>query len=134
MFDENKTWTYSSDTDKMSGKTTEFAYTTSINTEELNIPYEGGTTMDITIRNHPRMGTDAYISVNQGLFNHVYNENSITVKFDNEAPKKYSVTEPSDNSYDMFFLQNPKKFISKLKKSKKVIIEVEFYNDGNRQI
>jgi len=126
-------WTYLDDVDKMSGKTSKFAYTTSTNTEQLGFPYNGGTTMDLNVRKHPRMGTDVYITVNKGQLNHEYDGNSIMVKFDTESPQRYSVNEPSDNSRDTFFILGSKKFISKLKKSSKVIVEVEFYTDGNHQ-
>jgi len=127
-------WAYSSGVDKMSEKESKYAQTTSTNVEYLNFPYDGGTSMDIIIRNHPRMGTDAYITVNKGQLNKSsYDGNSIMIKFDGEKAKQYSVNEPSDNSSDTFFINNHKSFISKLKKSNSVIVEVEFYNDGIRQ-
>ena len=42
------------------------------------------------------------------------------IKFDDEAPVKWSMAEASDNSSDVLFFNNENKFVDKLKKSKKV--------------
>jgi hypothetical protein len=128
-----KSWSYQNDVDKMSGKESKYAQTASINTHELHFPYQGGTNMTITLRRHPRMGLDAFISINKGQLDTNYNGTTVSVKFDDKPPMKFSMNEPDDNSRDTLFFNNQKRFIENIKKSKHVIIEAQFFQDGNRQ-
>lgn len=126
-------WSYQTDKDKMSGKEAKYAQSSSTNTQELHFPYQGGTQMTITLRKHPRMGTDAFIYVNKGQLDTNYDGTTVSVKFDDKKPMTFSMNEPSDNSRDTLFFQNQKRFIENIKKAKHVIVEAQFYQDGNRQ-
>jgi hypothetical protein len=126
-------WVYETDTDKMSGKESKFAKSVSTNSHDLQFPYQGGTNMTITLRKHPRMGVDAYISVNKGQLDTNYDGTIISVKFDDKPLVKFSMNSPDDGSRDTLFFQNQKRFIENIKKAKRVIIEAQFYHDGNRQ-
>lgn len=128
-----ESWSYQNDVDKMSGKESKYAQTTSINTHELSFPYKGGTQMTIILRKHPRMGRDAFISVNKGQLDMNYDGTTVYVKFDDKPPMKFSVNGPDDNSRDTLFFENQKRFINNIKTAKHVIIEAQFFQDGNRQ-
>lgn len=126
-------WSYQTDTDKMSGKEAKYAESTSTNSHELKFPYQGGTKMTITLRKHPRMGTDAFVTVNKGQLDMNYDGTTIHVKFDDKKTMSFSVNGPDDGSRDTLFFENQKRFINNIKTAKHVIIEAQFYQEGNRQ-
>jgi hypothetical protein len=56
-----------------------------------------------------------------------------TVRFDGEPAERVELVEPSDNSSDTVFVSEARPFIAKLKKAKKVIVELEIYEAGRPQ-
>src|SRR3546814_15591449 len=62
-----------------------------------------------------------------------YSDGHVSVKFDDQPIKRYACDGASDGSSDIAFLSNESGFLANLKKSKKVIIETEFYQQGNQQ-
>lgn len=127
-------WTYSTDEDKVRKSKSYSATATSTNSIEQNPPYNGGTTMAMTVRNSPAYGTDVILTISEGqMMCPSYEGCSGTVRFDEQAPQKISFNGPADNSSDTIFVIGAKSFISKLKKSKKVVIEKTLYEAGNPQ-
>lgn len=125
-------WTYSEDEDKMEGTKQFFANCTSTNTVDFEFPYDGGSTLDIHIRNL-RSENEALITVSKGQFmTSIGDSESLKVKFDNEKPMSFTYSSASDGSSDVIFINNSSKFISKLKKAKKVMLEVGFFNSGRK--
>jgi hypothetical protein len=59
---------------------------------------------------------------------------SISIKFDAGSIEQLACSRPSDGSANVIFISPEAKFISKLRKSKKLIIEAEFYSHGPRQM
>jgi hypothetical protein len=127
-------WSFSDEVDKMTNKTNYFAIINSENTVELSAPYNGGSISTFTFRKMDgKLG--ALLRVNPSQFSHtdVYG-GTVMIKFDDEAGRKYSYGLPSDGSSDVIFIENSKLLLSKLKTSKKMLIEAEFYNNGNKII
>jgi len=50
-----------------------------------------------------------------------------------DGAQPISLTEPDDNSSDMLFATNGSGVIAHLRKAKRIIIELPFYQEGNRQ-
>jgi len=130
---ETTKWSFTEDIDKMSSKKVNYA---SIDAnEELNFefPYNGGSVATFTVRK--KNGTnDIYLSVSKGQFNSTFDGGQVRIKFDENSPRKYSFSSASDNSSDVIFINSTSDVISRLKNSKKMIIETEFFNEGTRQI
>lgn len=126
-------WQFQEDVDKMTSKTVKYASIDANEELEFKFPYDGGSVASLTIRKKDG-SNDIYLSVSKGQFNGTYDGGQVRIKFDEEQPKKFSFTAPSDNSSDVIFINSTKAIISKLKTSKKIIIEAEFFNEGNRQI
>jgi hypothetical protein len=59
---------------------------------------------------------------------------TIAVKFDAGAIESFNCSNPSDGSADVLFITPQANFIQKLRKSKKLIIEAEFYSHGRKQM
>ena len=127
-------WDYESEVDEMDGSTTKTAIVVSSNVVEFDFPYNGGSTLDICVRKTKKYGTDVLIGISKGQFNsnEYTGTNYVTVKFDNNAPIKFTTVEPADYSSDVLFLQNPKKFIRLAKNAKTIKVEAPFFRDGWR--
>ena len=127
-------WNYESEIDEMDGSTTKRAIAVSSNIVEFDFPYECGSTLDICIRKTRKYGNEVLIGISNGQFvcSEYNGTNYVTVRFNNNAPIKFTTVEPSDYSNDLLFLQNPKKFIKLAKNAKTIKIEAPFFNDGWR--
>lgn len=128
-------WIYADDIDNMTSKKRYFAYNMSSDTIDFLFPYEGGSTFKLAIRNIDNENQLLMIC-SKGQFMPSYGTGEIVrVKFDNENPLNVYYTVPTDGSTNIIFLDEiNNQLISKLKTSKKIIIEATFYNEGNKQI
>jgi hypothetical protein len=124
-------WNYSEDKDEMTGKKTYFAMCYSENKVFFEFPYDGGSSFTLGVRKSPS-GTDVYLSVSKGQFLTSYDGSSMRVKFDDEPPVTYTYNGTSDGSSDVIFIGSKSRFISKLRKAKRVSLEPEFYQAGKQ--
>lgn len=127
-------WDYESEVDEMDGSTTKTAIVISSNVVEFDFPYNGGSTLNICVRHAKKYGTDVIIGVSKGQFsaNEFNGTNYVTIRFDENAPIKFSTLESSDGSSDILFLESPKKFIRLAKNAKTIKVEAPFFRDGWR--
>lgn len=123
-------WQYHQSIDKMTSKSTKFAEIISNESLNLEFPYDGVNYGRLTLRN--KNGLNIYLSIDKGQISGGYDNNFITVRFDEEKPIKFSYSEPQDGSSNVIFIDNELKFLSKLKKSKKVLISLTLYHEGNQ--
>lgn len=125
-------WTYDINEDRINDSKTYIAQIDANEQLDFQFPYDGGVTVSILLRKRNNV-TDAMLTISKGQFMpNAMEDHNIKVKFDNEKAQIYSYTDPSDGSTTVAFISNAKKFISKLKKSKVVLIECEFFNEGLR--
>lgn len=124
-------WSYNESNDSISNGVIKTAEIISSDKIELNFPYTGGTKGIITIRKHPRWGTDVMISISNGQMLCGYRNCEVTVSFDNAKSKIFSAIEPADHSNKMVFIKDAKGFIKQLKGSKKTLVEIAFYQNGS---
>ena len=130
-------WTYDVDnSDKMDNTKVYTAACKSTGTIELAAPYEGENYGYIHVRKGwKHHSNEVYITVDKGQFMYKYSEGSvIKVKFDQSGPVSFSFLEASDGSTGIIFLEDSVRFLEKLKKSKHVIIEAEFFDNGYKQL
>lgn len=129
-----KQWDYSTETDEMNDSKSRFASLVSDNVIEFDFPYNGGSTMRLTVRYMKKYGTDVILRISSGQFlcSEYNGTNFVRVRFDDGTAMKYRTLEPADGSSDQLFLTNAKKFISLAKKAKVIKIEAPFYQEGNR--
>lgn len=127
-------WVYSESVDEMRGTTTYTAITTSRNNVHLDSPYDGGTDLSIVIRNTAELGNELLLVTNNGQLWCEYSNCFMTVKFDEGSIEEYAISRATGGSSDVMFLSDSENdFISKLKASKQTMIEVGFFNNGNKQ-
>lgn len=127
--DVNK-WKYETTEDPMTSNKTIIAYVFSPDLLNFEFPYNGGSTMSLTLRKK-RGVTDILIRVDKGQFNTNYDGTVIKARFDSDPASNYSVSGAADGSSDVVFIDNVSRFIKNLKSSKTLLIEAEFYNEGN---
>jgi len=126
-------WDYNTQRDEARGADIKFASVTSENEVYLSAPYGGGTRARMTIRQHPQYGLDIYFTVSPAqLLCNSYDGCTALINIDGKA-HRVSLTEPADHDSEVVFVSNASSLLSKLKGSKKVIVELTVYQNGNPQ-
>lgn len=129
-----KTWEYKEYADKMRGSVDRFASIESKNTVYFDFPYNGGSLLSLIIRDTAKDGEDIILQISKGQFLCSYSGCSAVFKFDDGAMDKVPLVQADGGSADVLFLSGDKEeIIKKIKKSKILLIEVEFYQSGARQ-
>lgn len=128
---EKDRWSYSTNIDKMTSKTTRYAHITAENVFNFAFPYTGDTDSRLMIRQSASSGLDILFSVSQGQII-CMQSCSINARFDDKPAIRFTGDHPADYSSNQIFLSPASKFLSELKKSKKVFIEVTYYSAGSR--
>lgn len=127
-------WNYSEDEDKMTSKKTFTAEVRANDELDLKFPYGGGVTATIGVR-YKNGENNIYLQLSKGQFMvNVADEEAIAVRFDGLKTQTYYCSAASDGSTNVIFINNENKFISYLKKSDKMLIEAELFDNGNQQM
>jgi hypothetical protein len=125
-------WDYTDTFDQVRDATIYHASVDSQNSVDFQPPYEGGSILTMTVRKHPAYGDDVIFKISKGQFVCHSEDCTGTINF-GSGPQPLSLSEPDDNSSDTLFAADSNQLIDQLKKSKKVIIELPFYEEGYRQ-
>ncbi len=126
-------WEYQEEVDKMTSKKKYLANIVSDNELNFEFPYNGGSHGSIMIRKKDG-STDIILRISKGQFMTDLDGVKVRLRFDDEPAFSVTGTQSSDNSSDLLFLSSESKIIDKLKKSKSLIVEAEFYNEGLRTL
>ena len=128
-------WIYFKSRDEVRNADIITASSDSKNSVNFDFPYNGGSTLSVTIRKHPAYGTDAYLTISKGqmLCRNYSGDCYATIRFDDNPPKRFNLNEPSDNSNETVFIQRDSEFIKQATLAKKMIVELEFYQSGRPQ-
>lgn len=124
-------WNYIESSDEMTDQKMKAASVISSNTVDFDFPYAGAQHAKLIIR---RMrGRDGVIlSIEKGqLTCGGYYGRSVSVRFDEKPPRRFSVTESADHDSTMVFIRNEKSFIAEAKKAKMIRIEAIVYQNGS---
>lgn len=125
-------WDYYEFEDKMGRGKVKLASVKSKNTIEFGFPYSGSQKATLQLRVHPKLGKDVMLTIEKGQFLCNLNGCNLTLKFDQGSLQVYHASEPADHSTDCLFINNYERLISKLRKSQKLYIEAQFYQEGLR--
>jgi len=123
-------WRYQTDSDAMTSKKTTHAILESSNSLNLSSPYKGTNYGTITVRKHPRWGTNVMFSIGQGQLMCSSYDCKIQARFDDQTPVIFTGTESEDRDSTVIFLQNSSKFIGLAKKAKRILIQASIYQNG----
>lgn len=123
-------WKYSEEVDKMEGTTTYFAELPSTNKINFQFPYKGGSRLAINLRNKGA-GNEVFLYLDKGqIMPSLRGEKTMKFKFDDENTVNYAYTTASGAANNYVFIDKKNEVIKKLLKAKKVMIEIEAYNEG----
>ena len=127
-------WQYYNDKDEMRGTESRYAQLDGSNTTNLDFPY-GEQRGRMTVRKSAQFGFDILVGVESGqIMCNSFSRSYINVKFDDGPIQRYGCNEASDGTSNMVFVEGAKGFLGKLKNSKKVIVEAEFFQNGMQQL
>jgi hypothetical protein len=126
-------WQYSDDEDKLTSKKVHFAQVDAIEELQLKFPYNGGVTATIFLRKRDGAST-AMLQLSRGQFMTSVDGEEIRVRFDDGKPETFSCSESADNDSRVLFIDATSRFISKLRKSKNLVIEATLFDNGNQQM
>ena len=126
-------WSYSSYTDEATGKKAKTGSLISKNSMSFDFPYGGIQYGRFAVRNHPRYGVDAYLSIDKGqLLCDSYNNTTVLIRFDNGAASSYNCGEPADHSSETVFIKGVGRLEARMKTAKKMYVTVSVYGEGSR--
>jgi hypothetical protein len=126
-------WHYETREYAMSNRDIKKAFIMSTNSFIFDFPYGGSQRALLILRKHPRWGRDVILGIEKGQFIcRSYNNCRVLVRFDKGKARYYRATEPADNSSNKIFIRGYNRFVSRLKRAKRLYIEATFYNEGVR--
>ncbi|NPC59349.1 hypothetical protein [Caenimonas soli] len=127
-------WGYWTDVDQMTGKPIRQAGVASLTVLKLNPPYTGETYGFLTVRQRVGESPDVFVQVSQGQIpcSTQVGGCTVTVRFDDEQPVRFIAGNPDDGSSQAFFFSNPRVFIARAVKAKRILIQFTMYQSGNR--
>lgn len=128
---DEETWVYETPENEM-GEKTEMARIMSSNVIEFEFPYNGGSMGSVTFRKKGN-NLSAMFVITKGQIDFDYDGTYARIKFDDEAPVKWQVSQSATSDSEVAFFENEKKLLEKFKKAKKVVVELPFYQSGNSQ-
>ena len=122
-------WKYAESKDEMTSKSVYQASLLSKDIAELDFPYDGGTSLELNIRDN-NGSKNVFVHASNGQITDDYQNKTLVVRFDDDAPIQFSVVESSDGDPEYRFIVDANRFIKRLKKAKKLKIQLKFYNNG----
>lgn len=123
-------WKYTEEKDEMTDKTVYYASVVSQNMASLDFPYEGGTSLTLYLRSKNGV-LDSWVWASNGQLYDDYDNRVIAVRFDDDEPVNFSVSESTSGDSQYRFINSSNKLLKRLRTAKKVKIQVQFYNNGN---
>ena len=129
--EQEYSWRYDKAIDKMTSKETRFAHLKSVNELNFKAPYDGGSYGSLMVRQRKSDGLMVLFSISNGQMI-CHSSCSLSVRFDDKPSMKFTASTPADYSSTSVFLSPASKFVSELKKSKKIIIEGNYYQSGSQ--
>ena len=109
-----------------------FLTTKSINSLNLDFPYNGKNHGEIILRNSKKYEIEILFSIDKGQILCDVSVCRGKIKFDSSPSIKFIGGKSVDRRSDIIILQKDEHLIELLKSSKKVLIEIPLYREGNQ--
>lgn len=125
-------WDYLTRGEKMTGKSEHTATLQSDTSLAFAWPYNGRNMGVILVRKHPEYGTNVIVTIEKGqILCRTYDPCTVSVKFDNKAPMRFSGTPPADHRSTAVFLTPTARFIAEASKAKTILVQLNVYQQGS---
>lgn len=125
-------WSYSERKDELRNANTYTARLRSENSQDFGFPYGNDNYLTMTVRKHPQWGRDVYFTIDNGQMMCDIYDCRYSISFDGNV-EALTLVPPEDRDSTTLFAKYGPAIIRKLKASDKVIVELQFYREGNRQ-
>ena len=125
-------WEYRTKNDQMRGTSTRFAESTSTNKANFAAPHAGGSYLELTLRERSKDGLNILFTISKGQFQ-CTGGCKFFAKFDEGKIYEIEATGSSSGSVDTIFVQDEPPFLEALRTSRKLIVEMEFFQEGSSQ-
>jgi hypothetical protein len=127
------TWKYSESINKKTSKPVYAATIASANKLDFKFPYDGGQTAIIEVDNIDGHN-QVLLSVTKGQFDTNENGMNITIRFDDKKPEMFRCGNMPSGQSDEIYIDADKKFITKVKQAKVILIQAAFYDEVDKVI
>lgn len=126
-------WKYQNDLDKMTGKAEKYAIATSSNSLSLAFPYAGANKGRIYVQKHPQNGTNVYLIIDKGqILCSAVTKCTVQIRFDDDQPITFKGGGAADHDSRVVFILDSKRFIARATKAKKILAQINLYQNGNQ--
>ena len=125
-------WDYQEEVDELRNSAIYYASVVSENEVYFDFPYNGGSSLTMTIRKSPAHGRDVIFQISDGQFVCGTYDCQGMISFDGQA-EPLTLATPADHDSKVLFARYGDAIINKLKAADKAIVELQFYQEGNRQ-
>ena len=125
-------WIYSEQKDELRNSAVYQARIRSENSHDFSFPYGSGNYLTMVVRKHPQWGRDVFFRIDNGQMMCDIYDCRYTISFDGAA-ESLTLVPPEDRDSTMLFAKYGDAIIRKLKNADRVIVELQFYQEGNRQ-
>ena len=123
-------WIYSKHRDEVRNGDVVEARATSSNSTVLDFPY-GEIKLTMIVRQHPEWGLDVIFQADEGQILCRIRGCAGTINFDGR-PERLTLNESGDNNSAIVFAAHPQAILRKLRQADRVIVELPFFQNGNR--
>lgn len=117
----------------MRGTTSYFARVSSENVLRLGFPYDSDNAR-LTLRRRPSDGLSVMLSAPGQFLCNSWDDDTVAVKFDDGPIQHFTCAEPEDATTGLLFINSEGRFIERLKKAKRLIIEAQMFQAGPQQM
>lgn len=125
-------WRYDVTEEQMTGGKRRTASVESNNTVEFGFPYNGMQNGHLTLRTDSQHGKDILFRIEKGqILCTSYTGCSVQVRFDDGKSVTYSASGAADHSSTVIFLDNYNRFLTSMRKAKRVRVAVNIYQQGS---
>jgi len=131
--DSTIVWNYHSTYNKIAGDSSYHAEIYTKKKLQFFSPYNGGSDVVIHVR-RDEQDNNVFITIAPGMFVTHSSGGKIRAKFGASKALVFSTSMSSDNSDDTLFIDDADKFINLIKSNDSLILELEFYKEGVRQV
>lgn len=128
-------WEYATSQDEMRGTFGAVADLPSLTTLQFGFPYNRGENrMVISLRKGNGSGLMAWLHVLHGQFHCHTDGCSVSMKFDSGPVQNVWCLESSDGDSSFIGVSDAASFLAKVRRSKHLVVEAEFFQEGTHQI
>lgn len=125
-------WTYKASSDPMNVGQIKTAAVESQDSLKLAFPYSGKNHGRFMVRQHPRLGLDVIFQVDKGQLICRVSGCTLLVRFDDGKPIAFAAVGAEDNSANVIFLTNSKRFVESARKANRILAQPTLFQNGSQ--